>query len=71
VVSPLTDQFAEGVAMTKIIMSMRDRLHQDDRGATAVEYGLIVALIAAVIIIVVGTVGQDVLSAFNTVVTNW
>ena len=30
------------------------RLGRDDRGATAVEYGLIVALIAAVIVITVG-----------------
>lgn len=41
----------------------------DDRGATAVEYGLIVALIAAVIIAVVGFLGADVLAAFTTVET--
>ncbi len=39
----------------------------DDRGATAVEYGLIVALIAAIIIAVVGFLGLDVLAAFNVV----
>ncbi len=39
----------------------------DDKGATAVEYGLIVALIAAVIVLVVGFLGQDVLGGFNTV----
>lgn len=42
-------------------------LNRDDRGATAVEYGLIVALIAAVIIVVVGLLGTQVSSAFNTV----
>ena len=38
-----------------------------DRGATAVEYGLLVGLIAAVIITVVGTIGQDLLTKFNVV----
>jgi len=45
-------------------------LHRDDRGATAVEYGLIVALIAAVIILVVGVLGKQVSDAFSTVVKN-
>ncbi len=45
-------------------------LGRDDRGATAVEYGLIVALIAAVIIVVVGVLGQQVSDAFSTVVQN-
>ena len=45
-------------------------LNRDDRGATAVEYGLIVALIAAVIVVIVGTLGKDVSTAFQTVVTN-
>jgi len=45
-------------------------LNRDDKGATAVEYGLIVALIAAVIVIVVGTLGTKVSTAFQTVVTN-
>lgn len=45
-------------------------LNRDDRGATAVEYGLIVALIAAVIVVTVGLLGQQVLAAFQTVLTN-
>jgi pilus assembly protein Flp/PilA len=44
-------------------------LNRDDRGATAVEYGLIVALIAAVIIAIVTTLGQQVLAAFTAVST--
>lgn len=40
---------------------------QREKGATAVEYGIMVALIAAVIIGVVATIGQDLLTAFNTV----
>jgi pilus assembly protein Flp/PilA len=40
---------------------------KDDRGATAVEYGLIVALIAAVIVLTVKTLGGYVNDAFTTV----
>jgi pilus assembly protein Flp/PilA len=38
-----------------------------DRGATAVEYGLIVTLIAVAIIAVVFTVGQNLLNEFTKV----
>ena len=41
-----------------------------DRGATAVEYGLLVAFIAAVIIGIVIVVGQQVSNAFNSVSSN-
>jgi pilus assembly protein Flp/PilA len=39
---------------------------REERGATAVEYGLLVALIAAVIILVVGAVGSKVSNAFES-----
>lgn len=39
----------------------------DDEGATMVEYGIMVALIAAVCIAVVTTLGQKVSNAFSTV----
>ena len=39
-----------------------------DRGATAVEYGLMVALIAAVIVGVVTTLGTTLQGKFQTVV---
>jgi pilus assembly protein Flp/PilA len=38
-----------------------------ERGATAVEYGLMVALIAAVIVAVVVVLGKQVNNAFQTV----
>lgn len=38
-----------------------------EEGATAVEYGIMVALIAAVIVGVVATIGTKLLGAFNTV----
>lgn len=42
-------------------------LSRDDRGATAVEYGLMVALIAAVIVAVVAILGGQIKNAFQTV----
>ncbi len=45
------------------MMAKRD----EEEGATAVEYGLLVALIAAVIVTIVATLGQDVLAGFTTV----
>lgn len=43
---------------------------REDDGATAVEYGIMVALIAAVIIGTVVTLGGRIHTAFQTVVTN-
>ena len=43
---------------------------RDERGATAVEYGLMVALIAIVIIAAVALLGNNLNSLFNTVATS-
>ncbi|MCT8990015.1 Flp family type IVb pilin [Chelativorans sp. SCAU2101] len=43
------------------------RFLKDESGATAVEYGLIVALIAAAIITLVGTLGDQIQAAFQRV----
>jgi len=40
---------------------------RDDEGATMVEYGIMVALIAAVCIAIVGTLGKSVNQAFANV----
>jgi pilus assembly protein Flp/PilA len=45
------------------------RLLKDQRGATAVEYGLIAALIAVAAVSVMGTVGKNLSTTFNTVAT--
>jgi len=42
-------------------------LLRDDSAATMVEYGIMVALIAAVCIVLVMTLGQNVSNAFNSV----
>jgi pilus assembly protein Flp/PilA len=41
---------------------------QSERGATAVEYGLMLAFIAAVIVVAVGLLGVDVQSLFQRTV---
>jgi pilus assembly protein Flp/PilA len=43
------------------------KLFKDEEGATAVEYGLIVAAIAGVIIAVVMVMGNKVKNTFNNV----
>ena len=40
---------------------------RDERGATMVEYGIMVALIAAVCIVLVMTLGQNVSNSFSSV----
>ena len=42
---------------------------KDRRGVTAMEYGLIAALVAVVIIAIVTTVGQDLVAVFTKVST--
>ena len=45
-------------------------LLRNDRGATAVEYGLMVALIAIVIIVAVSLLGSNLSSLFKKVATS-
>ena len=43
------------------------KLLKNESGATAIEYGLIAALIAVAAVTVMGTVGTNLSSTFNTV----
>ena len=43
------------------------RLMRNENGATAIEYGLIAALIAVAAVTVMGTVGTNLSSTFNSV----
>ncbi len=53
--------------MTKLAAKLQTKLAaQQDKGATAVEYGLLVALIAAVIVGAVATLGTQIDAAFQT-----
>ena len=48
-----------------MLMVQKQAELKNDRGATAVEYGLIVALIAVVIIVAVALLGNNLLGIFN------
>ena len=56
--------------MTKLAAKLQTKLAaQQDKGATVVEYGLLVALIAAVIVaVVVGAAREAIDATFTTVV---
>jgi len=43
------------------------RFIRDEEGATAVEYGVLIALIIAVCIVVIGYLGNKINNAFNNV----
>jgi pilus assembly protein Flp/PilA len=55
------------VTLLSFVSDLGGRLRNDDEGATAVEYGLMVALIAAVIVGVVTTLGQTLDHKFHDV----
>jgi pilus assembly protein Flp/PilA len=57
------------VALQVGLLDLRDNLKDRERGATAVEYGLMVAAIAAVIVAIVVTLGGQINDAFTSVST--
>ena len=55
-------------SLFNLIQNLVARLESEERGATAVEYGLMVTLIAIAIITVVTTLGTDLAARFQSVV---
>lgn len=55
------------VNMIAYVAGVKDRFTKEEKGATAVEYGIMVALIAVAIIVIVATVGTQLTSVFTTV----
>jgi len=53
--------------LTSLVFVAQQRLGKATKGATAVEYGLLVALIAAVIIAAVTLFGNNLSALFNQV----
>ena len=49
------------------MFTMLANLLNDERGATAIEYGLIAALIAVAAVTVMGTVGTNLTATFQTI----
>ena len=52
------------------IRTMMTKIIRDEQGATAIEYGLIAALISIIAIPGMLLVGPKLLAAFNTIATN-
>jgi pilus assembly protein Flp/PilA len=55
--------------MLALYTKLQNRLAEirNEDGATAVEYGIMVALIAAVIVTIVGTIGDNLIAKFTEV----
>ncbi|HEY1797374.1 MAG TPA: Flp family type IVb pilin [Stellaceae bacterium] len=52
------------------MLSSLRRLFGDNKGVTAIEYGLIAALIAVAAVNVMSTVGKNLSKTFTTISTN-
>ena len=52
--------------MSKFVM----RFAKDESGATAIEYGLIAALVAVVLVVALGAMGTKLSGTFQTVTNN-
>lgn len=55
------------VSMLAFVSGIKNRLSDEEKGATAVEYGIMVALIAVVIIGAVTTLGNNLNTAFGDI----
>ncbi len=53
--------------LVSLVAFAQDRLKRDEKGATAVEYGLMVGLIAVVIIFAVSTLGEQLNELFTSI----
>ena len=56
--------------MLSLYTNLMIRLRNEEKGATAVEYGIMVALIAVVIIVAVTLLGGNLNAMFNNVATS-
>ena len=53
--------------LASLVAFAQDRLRRDEKGATAVEYGLMVGLIAVVIIAAVTLLGTELKGLFESI----
>lgn len=51
----------------KTIHAVLHRLYREEEGATAVEYGVLVALIIAACVLIIAVLGQKIQNAFELV----
>jgi len=59
----------EGLEIRRNGMTFVRRFVRDEKGATAIEYGLIAALVAIAAITALGAVGSELTNTFNKVKT--
>jgi pilus assembly protein Flp/PilA len=62
-----TRSFVSMYRLISLILTRMTATRDDDRGATMVEYGLLVALISVVAIAFIITIGDEVAGAFSDV----
>jgi pilus assembly protein Flp/PilA len=56
--------------LASLVAFAQDRLKNDEKGATAVEYGLMVGLIAVVIIAAVTLLGEQLNTLFTSITSS-
>jgi pilus assembly protein Flp/PilA len=61
--------YCRAFALQEATMRFLSRILRDEDGATAIEYGLIAALISVVIIAAVTAVGTQLSGVFNSIAT--
>jgi pilus assembly protein Flp/PilA len=54
-------------SLVSLVALAKDRLQEEEKGATAVEYGLLVGLIAVAIIVTVGLLGDRLDALFESI----
>lgn len=52
------------VSMVAFVAGVKDRITREEKGATMVEYGIMVALIAVIVIVAVGPLGTAIRDMF-------
>jgi pilus assembly protein Flp/PilA len=63
----MAEYLAAARAEENIMLAIFSKLTRDDSGATAIEYGLIAALISVVIIVAIQSVGTNLQNVFSGV----
>ncbi|MDP9982082.1 pilus assembly protein Flp/PilA [Pseudarthrobacter oxydans] len=52
------------VSMLAFVAGVKDKMESDEKGATMVEYGIMVALIAVIVMVAVGPLGVAIAALF-------
>jgi pilus assembly protein Flp/PilA len=55
--------------MSRLVNALKCRLNRGEKGATMVEYGIMVALIAVIVMVAVGPLGTAISTMFNNLAT--